>query len=709
MKNIAYFKAVRSSTYSIERLLLLSLLWFPLLISAENQLTIPAGLATYSDLVDCQNDTIAPTPNYTTGVLTFPLMIPACEDHGPPFIYIRADDFNIDSEDDCTPKEALRFSFSVDVEDDTLYRTAADYTGLVEELTIYVWDEAGNFRTSEVDILVIGEYINSIDAAGKIVTPEGEAIHQVEVNIRSVNNGVSNSLYTDTAGEFWIESLDFCGDYVFRPEKISHPLNGVSTFDLLLISRHILGLDSLDAPYQYFAADVNRSGTITTFDLVELRRLILGIDDDFRNHTSWAFAAESWLPNQNAPLDDLPVDSIPVDGLTFGNNTINYIGWKVGDVSGNANPQMLVAQASEERHREKGPVLSLPDQLLRAGQRYTIPISLSSAKDLLGLQFDLAFDREKVLVEEVLGSRVADAFLHYCENHIHLAWWDATLGNDLLRSDSAQVLFHLVLRPLVDTPLSGICQLAEKRILAEAYPKNLLTSSSQTFLAIDLQFENQGWVDDHIEDLDFVGVKVGDISGNLGFSLNTQASDRQDIQNWNIYLGDQWLEAGQQYRIPVYAAPLEEYFGFQFSLNYDPENVAIQKIELDGENLLQNTDFVQHFDKISVSWHKNENNYQKLEPKQGNYLFTLQLSVLNSTRLSTVFHLNNGLAPEAYSNKLLANPRSHPDKVSIQYNKGIDRAISQKAKTSFDLFQNQPNPFRQKTRIAFDLPKVSKV
>jgi len=66
------------------------------------------------------------------------------------------------------------------------------------------------------------------------------------------------------------------------------PLNGVNTFDLILISRHILGLAPLTT-FNLIAADANMSNTITTFDIVELRKLILGSYPSLPNANSWRY------------------------------------------------------------------------------------------------------------------------------------------------------------------------------------------------------------------------------------------------------------------------------------------------------------------------------------------------------------------------------------------------------------------------------------
>lgn len=51
--------------------------------------------------------------------------------------------------------------------------------------------------------------------------------------------------------------LTTAGVYTVAPERDDNHLNGVTTYDLVLISRHILGLEPLNTPYKMIAADVN--------------------------------------------------------------------------------------------------------------------------------------------------------------------------------------------------------------------------------------------------------------------------------------------------------------------------------------------------------------------------------------------------------------------------------------------------------------------
>jgi hypothetical protein len=61
-------------------------------------------------------------------------------------------------------------------------------------------------------------------------------------------------------------------------------LSGLTTFNLVCMQKHILGLDTLDG-YKQLAADANKSNSITTFDIVLFRKLILGIDTALAAYT----------------------------------------------------------------------------------------------------------------------------------------------------------------------------------------------------------------------------------------------------------------------------------------------------------------------------------------------------------------------------------------------------------------------------------------
>jgi hypothetical protein len=125
------------------------------------------------------------------------------------------------------------------------------------------------------------------------------------------------------------------------PTKNINPLNGVTTFDLTLISKHILGIEALDSPYKMIAADANQDGKITTFDIVILRTLILGVTKELPSGKSWRFLPEDYVfPNPQNPFMpafperiEVPNTADPMPG------NFRFNGIKIGDVNFSADPK----------------------------------------------------------------------------------------------------------------------------------------------------------------------------------------------------------------------------------------------------------------------------------------------------------------------------------------------------------------------------------
>lgn len=175
---------------------------------------------------------------------------------------------------------------------------------------------------------------------GKVTTYTGALMADVKVKIERSKEStfeLSTSAQTgsfDFREFFWLRPAY----YNITPSKTSDPLNGVSTFDLIQIQRHILNIKTFDSPYQYIAADINRSGTITTLDLIQLRKVILGIDANFANNSSWRFiAVDHIFQNPTDPLREYWPETIRIGPLN-GIRNVAFIGIKIGDLNNSANP-----------------------------------------------------------------------------------------------------------------------------------------------------------------------------------------------------------------------------------------------------------------------------------------------------------------------------------------------------------------------------------
>jgi Dockerin type I domain len=107
---------------------------------------------------------------------------------------------------------------------------------------------------------------------GKIETEEFKAV---------TSNVLLKSAVTPTISQFTRSSnYSFLGmprgdDCDLTPSRDSDLINGVTTFDLALMSRHILDVQPINAPLKQIAGDVNADGSIDALDMVITRRLIL--------------------------------------------------------------------------------------------------------------------------------------------------------------------------------------------------------------------------------------------------------------------------------------------------------------------------------------------------------------------------------------------------------------------------------------------------
>jgi len=200
---------------------------------------------------------------------------------------------------------------------------ARDPFGRVDSCTTTITIQDNNGVCSDPPMIVSGE----------IKTPENKGLADVEIMLGSTDNTgnlVNTNVVSVAGGIFTLSNFAVFnnGATIVPILDIDH-LNGVNTWDFILMSRHILGLEPLNSPYKLIAADANKSGTVTSFDIVELRKLLLGSYAQLPNNDSWRFVAQSQVfTNPNHPFTDVIQESIPVAGST----NFDFVAVKVGDV-----------------------------------------------------------------------------------------------------------------------------------------------------------------------------------------------------------------------------------------------------------------------------------------------------------------------------------------------------------------------------------------
>jgi hypothetical protein len=333
-----------------------------------------------------------------------------------------------------------------------------------QTLNLYVIDEQGNWDYCTT-------YVNVQDNSNTCTTTQMAMVSGVisDWKARRVEEvmvkGGTASYLTQTEGHYALE-LAMENDYTIAPAKETNPLNGVSTFDLVLISKHILGIAPFENPYQFIAADINQSGTITAFDMVQLRQLILNITNDFPNNSSWRFVEADYQFTTNQPL----LENFPEVGSIKDlqkDMEMSFVAIKVGDVNGNAQPNALMM--TEERTSADIFEIIAQDRDLKAGVSYQIDFTTKALHTIQGYQFTLAY--EDLKVEQLIGglSNKGNFGLHAIDNGWLTTSWNQSLTKNQPQGAENTALFTIEFTALRDGKLSEQLHLVNRPTTVEAY------------------------------------------------------------------------------------------------------------------------------------------------------------------------------------------------------------------------------------------------
>lgn len=172
--------------------------------------------------------------------------------------------------------------------------------------------------------------------SGNVRTHWDVPMHNVKIEISGSTSLVTR---TDVSGNFSFANVPGGGDYTITASRDTNVLNGVSTLDLVAMSKHILNIEPLDSPWKMLSADINKSNSITTFDIVEARKTILGVYDAFPLLPSWRFlpAGTTFSNPQNPFASGIPQSSIGITNLQGPQTNVNFKGFKVGDLNNSAS------------------------------------------------------------------------------------------------------------------------------------------------------------------------------------------------------------------------------------------------------------------------------------------------------------------------------------------------------------------------------------
>ncbi len=248
--------------------------------------------------------------------------------------------------------------------------------------------------------------ITQILIAGDIYDEDGQPANTVDVDL-NVLGGINNPIEVDQTGPDGAYSfiVTNSGDYQVFPHKNLNWPNGVNSADVSAIQQHAVGCcDTLATVYRKIAGDVNDDLAVSTFDALLLNQYVASAYTlpPPAGAPSWRFVpAAQMLLNDASVIVPLYDESIVFMNLQSDTLDNDFIAIKMGDVTGDANPQSIVPPDADPYTSDKV-YFHLQDRDLIAGEVIDVEVTADQFKELLAYQWILQFDPSVLRFDDVL-------------------------------------------------------------------------------------------------------------------------------------------------------------------------------------------------------------------------------------------------------------------------------------------------------------------
>ena len=405
--------------------------------------------------------------------------------NGDGFVQIAPRTFDAGSFDNCTPRHLLNFQLVPDRftcanrGENAVRLIVTDQSGNSDfcNATIRIQDNMGVCPPDTTGGLISGlvKFFNGVDMEG------------VDVYTKMTANNPSS--VTNHLGLYLIDRLRDGGSYEIMPDKKGSLIEGVSTSDLIRLRKHITGENRLTNPYQIIAADINRDGQVTIQDYLQLRMLLLLNLQSFPGMKPWRFVDRDYeFINPLNPLAEEFTEVYTIENHSKSDMEIDFIGIKIGDLDGSCMPldEDGILDESIANRKVTSFEISAQDAFVNRGQTVEVPLISLTEESILGLQFTIFFDKDKLSFDGVSS----DKLVGFSDANIGISRLDdgfVTVSWDRLQTTSVrinEILSVLNFTALSTTKLSDAVSIVGNPLHAEVY------NSQLTEMPIQFRFES---------------------------------------------------------------------------------------------------------------------------------------------------------------------------------------------------------------------------
>ncbi|NNL92686.1 MAG: T9SS type A sorting domain-containing protein [Saprospiraceae bacterium] len=192
--------------------------------------------------------------------------------------------------------------------------------------------------------------------------------------------------------------------------------------------------------------------------------------------------------------------------------------------------------------------------------------------------------------------------------------------------------------------------------------------------------------------LDFIGVKVGDVDNSAQLNSHEAINTRSNDKSISLLTEEVLLTKGSSKEVYLSLEGLDKIDGFQFELNIDINKVEISGLKPILDHFSTANMNVQKLDEgqIFISWNQNDYAVEKSEA-----LFSIILKAKEDVYVSDILQIQKQdakITPELYTEGQV---------LPIE----LDYFFNELKEDQFKLYQNVPNPWATYTEIKFFAPE----
>lgn len=269
--------------------------------------------------------------------------------------------------------------------------------------------KASNGDNKDVPVEVIDgstcvNSISNIKLEGKVLDRNTMGIKNAIV---SISGGATTNATTTGTGQYSFSDLNPGGNYTIKVSRPDFLLQDLDIFDLIILRDHILNKAPVTDPMQWIAGDVNKDGDISILDFGEIKDILLARTANYINNTPWVFVPTDELLTLEKAKAQTFKTSRSLNAPSTSKSDLDFIGIRIGDLNGSANPQDLSQAESKiisglEPRNAGNMTISIPTIKATKNQLIYLPIVLDKFNTVRAFQFNLKWDASKLEYQNII-------------------------------------------------------------------------------------------------------------------------------------------------------------------------------------------------------------------------------------------------------------------------------------------------------------------